>query len=344
VITFVDMTDRRNAEEALRANERQLRQQRALVELSRAPIFVWEFDGGIVDWNRGSAELYGYGREEAVGRQKDELLKTDVAGASLEELREELAANGVWKGELCHTTKDGRELTVESHIELESLDGRRLVLESTRDVTERKQWERRQQLLLGELTHRVKNTLAVVQSIAQQTLRTAPSREEFVERFSGRLSALASAHGLLVQSDWLGADFRALAEGQLAGHLAENPERVKLQGEPVTLPADLATPFGLVLHELATNAAKYGALSTPQGRVAVSWSLPEGNSPLLRVLWEERDGPPTTAPRHTSFGSTLIERGIAGAKVRREFGAGGLVCEIEVPLERDADNGSSHTD
>src|SRR5690606_14009795 len=104
----------------------------------------WDFDGGIIDWNRGSEALYGYSRDEAIGKRKEQLLKTVVPGSTFEELRRQLAENGTWSGELQHTTKAGTQITVESNIELEALDGRRLVLESMHDITERKQWEHRQ--------------------------------------------------------------------------------------------------------------------------------------------------------------------------------------------------------
>src|SRR5690606_7625860 len=160
---------------------------------------------------------------------------------------------GSWSGELRHRAKDGRWLTVESRAQFGDMDGRRLVLESTRDITDRKAWDERQQLLLRELTHRVKNTLTVVQSIAHQTLRTTPRTEDFAERFNGRLMALAAAHALLVQSDWGGADLAALARSQLAPYVGDRSGRVQIVGEEAMLPADLATPFGLVLHELAVN-------------------------------------------------------------------------------------------
>jgi two-component system CheB/CheR fusion protein len=332
VITFVDISEHRRVEGALRDSEHQLIQQKRLVELSRAPIFVWDFDGGIIDWNRGSEELYGYSRGEALGRHKEDLLATVVPGSSFAELRRKLLADGSWTGDLRQTTKSGRVLDIESRIELETFEERRLVLESTRDVTERKEWERRQRLLLGELTHRVKNTLAVVQSIAQQTLRTAPSNADFVERFSGRLAALARAHGLLVQSDWHGADLKALAHAQLEPYVSEQPDRLLIEGEPVLLQAELATPFGLVLHELATNAAKHGSLSNAAGTVSVRWSVIAGNPRALKVIWKERGGPLVHSPAGNGFGSRLIERGIPGAKQHREFGPEGLTCTLEVPL------------
>jgi two-component system, chemotaxis family, CheB/CheR fusion protein len=272
VITFVDMTERRQVEQALRESGQLLRHEKRLMDLSRDPIFIWDFDGGILEWNRGSEELYGYSREEALGQRKDELLATTVPGSSFDKLRAKLLEEGSWNGVLGQRTKDRRALTVESRIVLDSTDGRRLALESTRDVTERNLWEERQQLLLGELSHRVKNTLTVVQAIARMTAR-GRSAQEFMARFEGRLSALARAHDQLAGSDWQGADLGALARAQLEPYTSENPDRLHLNGEPISLPADVATPFGLILHELATNAAKHGSLSDPSGTVRLSWSL-----------------------------------------------------------------------
>jgi two-component system CheB/CheR fusion protein len=334
VITFVDITDHRKVEDALRQSESQLLQQKRLVDLSRAPIFVWDFDGGIVEWNRGSEELYGFTREEAAGKRKDKMLQTRVPGYSFDDVRAALLRDGNWSGELQQTAKDGRKLVVESRLQLDGIEGRKLVLESTRDITERRAWEERQKLLLGELVHRVKNTLSVVQSIARQTLRNAESLESFSERFGGRLSALATAHGLLVQSEWRGADFGALARSQLEPYISENPDRLRMDGEPITLPADLATPFGLVLHELATNAAKYGSLADPKGTVHLSWTTQSRNGKrMFRVVWREKDGPPLPQQGRKGFGSALIESGIPNASVVREFKPDGLFCKIELPLE-----------
>jgi two-component system CheB/CheR fusion protein len=129
VLTFVDITERRQVEEALRESERQLRQQKRLVELSRDPIIVWDFDGGIIEWNRGSEELYGYSRAEALGKPKDQLLGTATADGGLDKLKVGLLEQGGFSGELRHRAKDGRVLAVESRLQLESVDGRRLVLE-----------------------------------------------------------------------------------------------------------------------------------------------------------------------------------------------------------------------
>jgi two-component system, chemotaxis family, CheB/CheR fusion protein len=193
-----------------------------------------------------------------------------------------------------------------------------------------------------KLTHRVKNTLTVVQSMARQTFRTTTSGEAFVERFEGRLSALAGAHALLVDSQWQGADLAALARHQLQAYLVGDAKRIHLEGEPVTLPADLATPFGLILHELATNAAKYGSLSSDKGNVTLSWRLEKRNDERqLTVVWREVDGPPVKAPESNGFGSVLIEKSLPEAVVRHEFLEDGVVCTIELPLPEAEGDGST---
>jgi two-component system, chemotaxis family, CheB/CheR fusion protein len=337
VATFIDITERRKAEEALRLSEEHLRQETRLVELSRSPIFVWDFDGGIVQWNRGSEELYGYGRDEALGQPKEALLRPIVPGSSFQALRQGLLEHGRWKGEVHHRTKSGLVIEVESEIELVPVNGRRLVLESTRDITGRKRWEEQQKLLLDELSHRVRNTLAVVQSMARQTLRNTNSSADFVERFEGRLSSLARAHKILVDSDWQGAELSALVDSQLQVHTSDASTRIRVEGQPLTLPAALATPFGLILHELATNATKYGSLSSATGTVLLSWSSKsEGIREILTFVWRESGGPAVEIPSRKGFGSSLIERGLSGSLVRREFLPTGFVCTIEVPLARDA--------
>lgn len=311
--------------------------QQTLIDFSRDPIFVWDFEHGIVEWNRGCEELYGFSRAEALGKRKEELLKTVVPGSSFAALRAALLRDGVWSGEVRQWTKDGRELAVEARIEVETIDGRRLVLENTRDISERKTWERQQQLLLRELVHRVKNTLAVVQSIASQTLRNTRTREDFVERFTGRLAALAAAHGLMVQSEWKGADLEALTRVQLAPY-ASDDGRVRIEGPPLSLPPDYATSFGLVLHELATNAAKHGALSVAGGRVSVRWTTGEHeDGRLLALTWEEKGGPPPRRNAKSGLGTALIDKGIPNTTVQRAFENGGFVCRIELPLSNLAD-------
>jgi two-component system, chemotaxis family, CheB/CheR fusion protein len=182
-----------------------------------------------------------------------------------------------------------------------------------------------------------------VQAIAHQSLRTSKSSQDFVERFDGRLAALAGAHSLLVNSDWHGADLATLTQSQMEPYTSEDPDRVQIGGEAVTLSADLATPFGLILHELATNAAKHGALSRPRGRVAIEWSVSRNDPSILTVVWREQGGPPVQQPTTSGFGSALIENGIPGASVKREFKPAGLICTIELPLPRPGEIGGSES-
>jgi two-component system CheB/CheR fusion protein len=206
------------------------------------------------------------------------------------------------------------------------------------DISERHQVEHtlrdveaRQRLLLSELTHRVRNILAVVQAIARHTLRGDLTNKELIERFEGRLSALAGTHTLLVESDWRGADLAQLARQQLGAYMPQKPDRLRIEGEPLGLPADIATPFGLVLHELATNAAKHGALSNRTGKVTVTWaSSRRNNERVLRFDWKETGGPAGRRPATKGFGSTLVETAVPNAKVKREFRGDGMVCTIEL--------------
>jgi two-component system CheB/CheR fusion protein len=201
------------------------------------------------------------------------------------------------------------------------------------DISELHEGEARQRLLLGELTHRVRNILTVVQAIARHTLRADHANKDLIVRFEGRLAALASAHTLLVDSEWKGAVLAELAQQQIAAYLPQQPDRLRIDGEPILLPADIATPFGLVLHELAVNASKYGAWANQSGQVAISWNVIRRSEPtILHFEWKETGGPAAKQSAPAGFGSALIESAIPGGQVKRQFRGAGLVCTIEVPL------------
>jgi PAS domain S-box-containing protein len=197
------------------------------------------------------------------------------------------------------------------------------------DITERKQAELTQQLLLSELNHRVKNTLASVQAIVQHTLRRTKDPAEFVDSFAGRIQSLARVHSLLTTATWRGADLRELIHDQLQGAVDET--KVTAWGPPVRLEAQMTLHLALVLHELGTNAHKYGALSTPSGRVTIGWTV-EGRS--LRLRWQERGGPPVRSPTTRGFGTTLIEQSVKGegGSAQMSVGADGVLWKIVLPL------------
>jgi len=204
------------------------------------------------------------------------------------------------------------------------------------DVTQTVLATERQKLMIGELNHRVKNTLATVQSIAMQTARSRPDPETFAESFQQRLLALSHTHDLLTRSYWEGADLRAILEHETAAH---GPSRIALNGPPVALEPASALSFGMIFHELATNAAKYGALSSPGGRVFVDWSVANQADPRLHVIWRETGGPPVTVPKQRGFGSRLIERNIRhdlAGEAKLAYANDGLIAELSVPLSRGA--------
>jgi len=197
------------------------------------------------------------------------------------------------------------------------------------DVTDRVLAERQQKLLVDELNHRVKNTLATVQAIAAQTLRTTSDIETFREAFESRLMALSATHDLLTATSWRSARLRDVLGVEFRPYGAA---RYHMAGPDVALAPAEALALGLLFHELATNAAKYGALSCAAGRVDISWQAEGG---VLDLVWRESGGPVVTPPTRRGFGSRLIERSLQGAlrgKASLEFAPEGLVCRILLPL------------
>ncbi|GAA0869597.1 hypothetical protein GCM10009116_14330 [Brevundimonas basaltis] len=190
------------------------------------------------------------------------------------------------------------------------------------------------QLLVDELNHRVKNTLAIVQSLAQQSFRGEAAAAR--QAFEGRLVALANAHNVLTAEGWESADLGDIVRGALHAH-ATAESRFHLEGPDVRLPPQSAVAVALVLHELTTNAMKYGALTQDQGRVEVSWRVRPDPEPCVDLCWTESGGPPVSAPDHNGFGSRMIERAMAGegGKARLDFRPEGVVCEISVGLHAD---------
>lgn len=206
------------------------------------------------------------------------------------------------------------------------------------DVTEAVIAAERQKLMIDELNHRVKNTLATVQSIAMQTARSHTDPATFAESFQARLLALSHTHDLLTRSHWEGADLRAILEHETEAH---GPQRISLNGPPVALGPATALSLGMIFHELATNAAKYGALSGPEGRVMIDWSVADHAHPKLHLTWRELDGPPVVAPSRRGFGSRLIERNVRhdlAGEVKLEYATAGFSAAFMVPLDREKTN------
>ena len=184
-------------------------------------------------------------------------------------------------------------------------------------------------LLISEVNHRVKNTLATVQSLSQQTFRNGADATAR-GKFDARLGSLGRAHDVLSAKKWEGADIREIIEATMEPFASAAPDRIRLSGPEVALSSRSVVMLSMVLHELATNATKYGALSTPGGRVAIDWALQGGDK--VELFWSESGGPPVEKPDHAGFGSTLIERGFAaqiGGTATLRFDPKGVSCALE---------------
>jgi PAS domain S-box-containing protein len=328
--TDTDITDQR------RLSERLLKHQR-VIELSHEAMLVWELGEGIILFNRGCEELYGYGKSEVLGTVPAELLKTRYP-MSLDALLKHLEIEGKWSGELLQLSKDGAEIWVDSRLELIRTGGRSLVVETNRDITERRKSDDVRNLLVGELNHRVKNTLAIVQAIVAQTARSSTTVDQFVAGVVGRIQSMSSAHHMLTEAHWSGASLREIATSQIEVSAGET-RSVEIIGDDVFVPPQTALQLTLMLHELATNAVKHGSLSRPEGRVTVSWTTEDRDDPHIILLWTERGGPPVAPPVARGFGTVLLERSgkLPHLKARLEFDPKGVVCRIEASLGATAD-------
>jgi PAS domain S-box-containing protein len=223
---------------------------------------------------------------------------------------------------------------------IDGADGRpERILAVARDISDIKLTEERQTLLMQELSHRMKNTLALVQAVASQTLRNSKSLDTAADSLSARLLALAQAHDVLLQGSFASASLAALVDTAVALHGGGEPGRFRVDGPDVTLSPHQGMTLALMLHELGTNATKYGSLSTEQGHVAISWTVKDGRNdegPILHFAWEEIGGPPVTPPTRTGFGTRLIARSLAhsfGGTVRLAYPVTGAVLNFESALQ-----------
>ena len=324
-----DISERRRHNETLLQNEARLR---LALRSARAGAWDYDLERRELHW---SPEMFAlYGLDPAHGLPARDSLARQIAPAHRKRVRREfsraLLHGGSFTLEFPIIRPGGSEIwTALAGDVVKNERGRPVSARGIdQDITERKSWEKRQAQLLRELSHRVKNTLAVIQSVARQTLRTAASPKSFVEAFEGRIHSLAATHNLLTEADWSGAGLDAVIRSQMAAMNENFDRRFKLRGPEVVLSAELATQLGLVLHELAANAEKYGALSVPQGKVDVGWTASKSK---LSLLWRERGGPELqAAPAYSGFGTMLILS--SALKVSRRFARGGLVCKLHLAL------------
>jgi PAS domain S-box-containing protein len=212
------------------------------------------------------------------------------------------------------------------------------------DITERKRAEEAQTTLVAELNHRVKNILAIVQSVAAQTMRSSVSLENFADAFTGRLKALATAHDILTQTRWIGIGLGELLGAVLAPYRSPAEGRISISGPPILLPAHAVVPLSMVLHEMTTNAAKYGALSTRQGRIEITWQVTGGIEKSIELVWLERGGRKVKAAAPTGFGTKLIDHVIShdlDGNTKLDFDPDGVRWTIAIPLRGLAGGGAA---
>jgi PAS domain S-box-containing protein len=296
-------------------------------------------DGHIETWNPAAEVLFGYSAAEICGRHVSILADEKYAAEQNLNMATVTAGNSIGPMDTIRLRKDGRRFNALVSIgPMRAPDGSVIGMSAAvHDISDRKEWEARQLLMSRELAHRVKNSFAVLQSILRSTLKVARDPEHFAEAFSGRLHSLAAAQDILSANDWRGAELGALAHRQLAFYCEGSPGRMRISGPDINLPADYAAPFGLILNELATNAVKHGALSVDTGTVTLIWRIEKAPYQRRRLIvtWTESGGPDATTPGPDGFGTTLIEKSLASAKVTRSFNSEGLICEIQADLKEE---------
>lgn len=333
VVTFIDMTEQRQALAQVRKSEEQYR---ALFDTMGEGLLFAEVmrdeAGAAVDVRYAEANPAAIGMTQAdfTGRRLSEV--APEFGADWREIPARVLATGKSERHEMQAAPLGRWF--DTLFWKVPPDEERVAI-LLRDITERRKWEEAQRLLVGELNHRVKNMLAVVQSVAQQTKRGSETIDEFTETLGHRIQALANAHSVLTRRNWVSADLRELVEQAAATFIPTGDgERIHIEGPRLSLRPDVTISFMMAVYELGTNAMKYGALTVPNGRVEVTWSIDPDRS-RVRFDWIESDGPLVEPPSRKGFGTRLLEKGIAReleGSAELDYAPAGLRLRLEFPL------------
>ncbi|GLH79648.1 hypothetical protein SSBR45G_45570 [Bradyrhizobium sp. SSBR45G] len=306
-------------------SSRAAEQLKLAAKYGRLGTFIWHGKSGTSQWSDEIEELYGLPPGTFPGTYEDWLaLVHPEDRADADHANKQALITGELNSEWRIALPDGAIRWIEARARiLRGEGGDDLTMIGVNiDVTAAKEADRKRELLVHELAHRVKNSLAVVQSLAHQLL---PRHDAKVRDFTSRLHALATVHTSLAETDWQGADLAALITSQVAP-FASAPGQLTASGPSILVPVELTTQLALVIHEMACNASKYGALTTPNGRIDVTWSL---GPDALHVRWQESGGPPTTEPPVVGFGSRLLTRTVR--HLQRTFAETGLTCQFELP-------------
>lgn len=330
-----DVTGQKTIEAQRKAAERSNAELASIVASSIDAIVSIDLEGTVTSWNAGASHLFGIDAAAMIGAPLGLAFADLTADERAAQLR--LLTDGeAHEFETRQTLKDGEpvELWITSG-PMRSPDGpligASLIM---RNVSVQKKREDHVRFLMRELTHRSKNLLAVIQAMARQSMTRDTSPEDFVKRFTERLAGLAGSHDLLSSLDWKGASLMDLIRSQLNHYLDLFGSRIKLEGDDILIRPIAAQNIGIALHELSTNAAKYGALSNDDGIVTITWSFSEAAEPQMTMVWRESGGPSVVAPTRQGFGRTVMDR-IAGRALGGRSGIAfepaGVLWTLEVP-------------
>lgn len=325
-----DVTERKRAEEQLRQSEERFR---GIFENAATGIALVEMQGKFQQCNPAYLEMLGYTQDELRTMHFKEIIYPDDRAPTLAKIEELL------RGDIPFFAITGRYLRKDGGVRwmqrfvslLRNADGEPIsIMALATDMTDRVNYEHKIELLLREVNHRAKNMLGVVQAIARSSAASNP--EEFQTRFAARIRALATAHDLLVASDWQGVELSDLVEAQFAQLPESIAGRTTVSGPPLRISGAAAQTLGMALHELAINALTYGALSSPNGRITIQW---ESNGQDFTIAWEEHSGPPVKAGKSTGFGTVVLDRMARmalGGEVQLEFASEGFYWRLRCPL------------
>ena len=334
IVSSRDITQRKKSEEALNTTAERLRASVGMVSS-----FIWTNspEGKMTGEQPGWGDFTGQTQAEYLGFGWASAVHPDDAQPTIDAWNEAVSLRKSFEFEHRVRRRDGewRTCSVRAAPRLSDDGSINEWLGVHTDITERKQAEEHIKLLMGEVNHRSKNLLSVVQAIASQTARVGDPAS-FIARLSNRIQGLAASQDLLIENDWHSVELLNLVHSQLAHFKALLGSRILVDGPPARLTAAAAQSIGMTLHELATNASKYGALSNAQGRVHITWSIEPVHEPALTMHWREVDGPDVYPPQRTGFGGVVIVRMIESAlygTVNLEYRKAGLIWELTAPVK-----------